>query len=92
MISPGLIIMSYVVASILFILSLSGLSHQETSRRGNYYGMAGMAIAIFATILSDTVDAYIILIIALAIGGYIGTKIAIKVISVPLSDSPSELI
>lgn len=79
MISPGLIIMSYVVASILFILSLSGLSHQETSRRGNYYGMAGMAIAIFATILSDTVDAYIILIIALAIGGYIGTKIAIKV-------------
>lgn len=79
MISPSLIIMSYVVASILFILSLSGLSHQETSRRGNYYGMAGMAIAIFATILSDTVGAYIILIIALAIGGYIGTKIAIKV-------------
>ncbi|RLA24671.1 MAG: Re/Si-specific NAD(P)(+) transhydrogenase subunit beta [Gammaproteobacteria bacterium] len=77
--SPGFIIMSYVVASILFILSLSGLSHQETSRRGNYYGMAGMAIALCATILSDSVDSYIILIIALAIGGVIGTKAAIKV-------------
>jgi len=71
--------MSYVVASILFILSLSGLSHQEKARRGNYYGMAGMAIAIVATILSDSVNSYIILIIALVIGGFIGTKAALKV-------------
>jgi len=71
--------MSYVVASILFILSLSGLSNQETARRGNYYGMAGMAIAIFATIFSDSVDSYIVLIIALSIGGFIGTKAALKV-------------
>ncbi len=79
MISQGLLIMSYVVASILFILSLSGLSHQETARRGNYYGMAGMAIAIIATILSDSVTSYIILIPALLIGGFIGTKAAAKV-------------
>ena len=79
MISPGLTTMSYVVASILFILSLNGLRHQETSRRGNYYGMAGMAIALIATILSDAVDSYVMLIIALAIGGFIGTKAAIKV-------------
>ena len=79
MISPGLITMSYIAASILFILSLSGLSHQETSRRGNYYGMAGMAIALVATILSDSVHAYVILIIALVIGGLIGTKVAAKV-------------
>jgi NAD(P) transhydrogenase subunit beta len=71
--------MSYVVASILFILSLSGLSHQESARRGNYYAMAGMAIAILATIFSGAVDSYIILIIALVIGGFIGTKAAIKV-------------
>jgi len=71
--------MSYVVASILFILSLSGLSNQETARRGNYYGMAGMAIAIFATIFSDSVDSYIVLIIALSIGGFIGTNAALKV-------------
>ena len=77
--SQGLVIMSYVVASILFIFSLSGLSHQEKARRGNYYGMAGMAIAIVATILSDSVNSYIILIIALVIGGFIGTKAALKV-------------
>lgn len=77
--SQGLVIMSYVVASILFILSLGGLSHPETARRGNYFGMAGMAIAIFATIFSDAVDSYVILIMALAIGGFIGTKAAIKV-------------
>lgn len=79
MIPQGLVTMSYVVASILFIFSLSGLSHQETARRGNYYGMLGMAIAILATIFSDSVDSYVILIIALVIGGFIGTKAANKV-------------
>jgi len=79
MMSQGLVIMAYVTASILFILSLSGLSNQETARKGNYYGMTGMAIAIIATILSDSVDSYVILIIALAIGGFIGTKAALKV-------------
>jgi len=79
MMSQGLVIMSYVVASILFILSLSGLSNQETARRGNYYGMLGMAIAIGATILSDAVNSYPILIAALTIGGFIGTKAALKV-------------
>ncbi|MCK5830538.1 MAG: Re/Si-specific NAD(P)(+) transhydrogenase subunit beta [Methylococcales bacterium] len=77
--SQGLVTMSYVAASILFILSLSGLSDQETARKGNYYGMAGMAIAIIATILSDSVNSYVVLIIALMIGGFIGTKAAIKV-------------
>jgi len=77
--SQGLVTMSYIAASILFILSLSGLSNQETARRGNYLGMAGMAIAIFATILSDKVTAYTLLIIALAIGGFIGSRAAAKV-------------
>lgn len=79
MMSQGLVSMSYIVAAILFILSLSGLSNQETARRGNYLGMAGMAIAIIATILSDSVNSYIILITALTIGGLIGTKAALKV-------------
>lgn len=71
--------MSYIAASILFILSLSGLSNQETARRGNLFGMIGMAIAIFATVASDAVTSYTILIIALLIGGFIGTKAAFRV-------------
>ncbi|CAA9891394.1 pyridine nucleotide transhydrogenase, beta subunit [Candidatus Methylobacter favarea] len=79
MMSQSLITMSYIVATILFILSLSGLSHQETARRGNYYGMLGMAIAIIATALNGSFNAYVILIIALLIGGAIGVTAAFKV-------------
>jgi len=84
MMSQGLVTMSYIGASILFILSLSGLSNQETARRGNYYGMAGMAIAIFATIFSSIMNdystlSYEFLIGALVIGGFIGTRAALKV-------------
>jgi len=77
--SHGLVTMSYIAASILFILSLSGLSRPESSRRGNYFGMAGMGIAILATVFSDSVHSYAILIVALLIGGFIGSRAAAKV-------------
>ena len=77
--SHSLVTMSYIVAAILFILSLSGLSNQETARKGNYYGMLGMAIAIIATTLSGSVTVYWILIVALLIGGTIGARAALKV-------------
>jgi NAD(P) transhydrogenase subunit beta len=77
--SHSLVTMSYIVATILFIFSLSGLSNQETARRGNYYGMLGMAIAIIATALSPSVSSYLILIVALLIGGAIGATAASKV-------------
>jgi H+-translocating NAD(P) transhydrogenase subunit beta len=77
--SQSLVTMSYIVATILFILSLSGLSNQETARRGNYYGMLGMAIAILATVLSGAVTSYGILIGALVVGGSIGLFAAKKV-------------
>ncbi len=77
--SHSLVTMSYIVAAILFILSLSGLSNQETARKGNYYGMLGMAIAIIATTLSASVTVYGILIAALIVGGLIGARAALKV-------------
>jgi NAD(P) transhydrogenase subunit beta len=48
---------AYIGATILFILSLGGLSNAETSRRGNLYGMIGMAIAVLATMLGPRVSA-----------------------------------
>ncbi|WP_027150266.1 Re/Si-specific NAD(P)(+) transhydrogenase subunit beta [Methylobacter tundripaludum] len=77
--SHSLVTMSYIVATILFIFSLSGLSNQETARKGNYYGMLGMAIAIIATALSASVTSYAILMVALLIGGAIGARAALKV-------------
>jgi NAD(P) transhydrogenase subunit beta len=74
--------MAYIGATILFILSLGGLSHQETARRGNIYGMAGMTIAILATVFSgaiDTISAYVLLTIAMVIGATIGVKVAKEV-------------
>jgi NAD(P) transhydrogenase subunit beta len=71
--------MSYIVAAMLFILSLSGLSNQESARKGNYYGMLGMAIAIIATTLSGSVTAFGILVAGLIVGGAIGARAALKV-------------
>ena len=72
----GVVVASYIGASILFILSLSGLSKQETARRGNLYGMLGMGLAIIATILSNRVESYILLIVMMVIGGSIGAVLA----------------
>ena len=48
--------LAYLVAAVLFIVALRGLSHPETSRQGNLYGMVGMAIAIVATLLRPGID------------------------------------
>ena len=73
--------LAYLVASVLFILALRGLSHPETSRRGNLFGMVGMAIAIVATLLKPGMGmGGIVLVIAgLAIGGTIGTIMAQRI-------------
>ena len=55
--TASLATVSYIGATILFILSLGGLSNPETSRRGNLYGMIGMAIAVLATIFGPRVGA-----------------------------------
>ena len=77
--SQGLVSAAYVVAALLFILSLAGLSKQQTAQRGCYAGMAGMAIALIATLLSPSVGGVIFIIIAMVIGGGIGWQLAQKV-------------
>ena len=77
--------LSYLVSGVLFILALRGLSSPETSRKGNLYGMIGMAIAVGVTILSlaskGTLDAttIVLIICGIAVGGIAGTVIAQKV-------------
>ena len=72
--SSSLATVAYIGAAILFILSLGGLSNPETSRRGNLYGIIGMALAVLATIVGPRVAAAGIpwIIAALAIGGGVG--------------------
>ncbi len=77
--SEGVITVSYIAATILFILALGGLSNQETSRKGNMYGMIGMAIAIVATVSAPGVISYMEIAIAMALGGIIGYVLAQKV-------------
>jgi NAD(P) transhydrogenase subunit beta len=72
MINAGVITVSYIIATILFILALGGLSNQETARRGNWYGIIGMAIALIATVLGVVTQHYTILLAALVVGGSIG--------------------
>lgn len=71
--------LAYLVASVLFIFALKGLSHPESSRRGVLCGVIGMAIAIAATLLSPQVESYGLPLAGIAIGGLIGTVIARKV-------------
>ncbi|WP_108652352.1 Re/Si-specific NAD(P)(+) transhydrogenase subunit beta [Dongshaea marina] len=77
--SHGLVIASYIVAAILFILSLAGLSKQETARTGNWYGIIGMAIALIATICSPDVSSVGWILLAMVIGAVIGIRFALKV-------------
>ena len=71
--------LAYLVASVLFILALRGLSHPVTARRGLQYGMGGMALAILTTLLSPHVNTYMLIVLGIAIGGAIGTTIAKKI-------------
>ena len=71
--------LAYLIAAVLFILALRGLSSPRTSRTGNILGMLGMAIAIITTMLSPEITSYLWIIIALIIGGAIGLLIASRI-------------
>ena len=69
----------YLISAIFFVLSLNGLSNPETARRGNFYGILGMTIAIGTTLLSPGVVSYPLIAAGILIGGTIGTFIALKI-------------
>ncbi|MFP4464816.1 MAG: NAD(P)(+) transhydrogenase (Re/Si-specific) subunit beta, partial [Alphaproteobacteria bacterium] len=66
----------YLVAAVLFILALRGLSHPESARQGLKFGMIGMALAIVTTLLHPQVDNWLLIILGIGIGGLIGGYIA----------------
>jgi H+-translocating NAD(P) transhydrogenase subunit beta len=81
--SSSLVTVSYIGATILFVLSLGGLSNPETAKRGNWYGIIGMAIAVLATVFGSRVigggdqpivvgAGYVFIIIAMLVGGTVG--------------------
>ena len=75
----GIVTVAYIAATILFILALGGLSHPETARRGNLYGIIGMSIAMLATIFGVVTANYLMLIAGLVAGGIIGLILARRV-------------
>ncbi len=77
-----LLTISYLVAGVLFILSLGGLSAQTSARRGNLYGIVGMVIALVATTLSDQVSAYAnvggMVLVGFVIGAVVAQRVAME--------------
>ncbi len=86
--SADLAALAYLVAGVLFILALRGLSHPTTSRRGNLFGMIGMAIAVATTLAAHPPAdpmAWLLVVVAVAIGGGIGAVVARRV---PMTSMP----
>ena len=77
--SENLAALSYLVASICFIMALRGLSSPETSRAGNIYGIAGMVIAVATTLASPQVVSFWLIAIGILVGGAVGTFIALRI-------------
>ncbi|OOF59158.1 Re/Si-specific NAD(P)(+) transhydrogenase subunit beta [Rodentibacter genomosp. 2] len=77
--SEGLVQAAYIVAALLFIMSLAGLSKHETAKAGCWFGIVGMTIALVATIFGPHSEGTFWIIIAMIIGGVIGVQRALKV-------------
>src|SRR5271166_428300 len=78
---PGLTALCYLVAGVLFILALRGLSSPVTSRQGNRFGMAGMAVAVAATFAHEGISGFgfVLILVGIAIGGSIGAVVALRI-------------
>ena len=77
--SSSIVAILYLISALLFIFALRGLSHPESSRRGNMFGIAGMIIAIITTLMFKSVLSYSEIGSAILVGGLIGTFIALKI-------------
>ncbi|HEX9757906.1 MAG TPA: NAD(P)(+) transhydrogenase (Re/Si-specific) subunit beta [Nitrospiria bacterium] len=77
--SESVFSLAYLIASVLFISGLKGLSSPATARKGNISGIIGMIIAIGATILDPKIESYTLLIVGILIGATIGTALALKI-------------
>ncbi|MTD25995.1 Re/Si-specific NAD(P)(+) transhydrogenase subunit beta [Erwinia sorbitola] len=77
--SGGLVTAAYIIAAILFICSLAGLSKHETSKQGNIFGVSGMALALVVTIFGPETGNVAWILLAMVIGGAIGIRLAKKV-------------
>ncbi len=76
---PAWVSLAYLISGIFFILALRGLSSPETSRKGNRFGMAGMAIAVATTLVTHEIASLLEIVAAIAIGGAIGFVIARRI-------------
>ena len=74
-----LLTIAYLTSGVLFILSLRGLSSQETAQQGNRLGIAGMTLALVATIFHPGVTLYGVLVVTIAVGAAVGWYLARRV-------------
>ena len=79
MLSSNIVTAIYIAASVLFILSLGGLSNQEKAKRAVWFGIVGMALAVFGTVFGPQVSGFIWIIPMIIIGSIIGTVVAQRV-------------
>ena len=77
--SVSLVLILYLISAVLFILALRGLSHPNSARLGNVFGIIGMVIAVLTTLMMKNVLSYVEIGVAVLIGGFIGTIIALKI-------------
>ena len=77
--SSNIVAVLYLISALLFILALRGLSHPESSRLGNIFGILGMIIAIITTLMFKSVLSYFEIGSAILVGAAIGTFIAIRI-------------
>jgi NAD(P) transhydrogenase subunit beta len=77
--SIGIVSGAYIAAAILFILSLGGLSGQESAKRAVWYGITGMALAVIATVFGPGMGNYLVVLVMIAVGAFVGQYVASKV-------------